>query len=287
MMNKENDILLEISKIKNLPPLPESSIRIISAVNDPDIPVDALVDVLALSPVLVARLLGLANSAFFARAGEIVDLRIAIIQVLGLNLVKSMALSIVLNVELKTNSCEMFDANFFWSHSLVTAYIAQKIAQQIKDPLILPNIAYTSGLLLNIGLIAAIHVFPETLNAIFAKKVQTNGGVANELFFLLGKNQYDIGSILLERWQLPEVYQTITAQFRKSDFNGEEKGFVKMIELSHWAAIFVVEDKMDELPDFSDLLNEVSFSTDMLSKIMDDIYSSKDGILELAAIIGE
>ena len=55
MMNKENDILLEISKIKNLPPLPESSIRIISAVNDPDIPVDALVDVLALSPVLVAR----------------------------------------------------------------------------------------------------------------------------------------------------------------------------------------------------------------------------------------
>ena len=96
-------------------------------------------------------------------------MKIAIIQVLGLNLVKSLALSIVLNVELKTTQCKNFDSNYFWGHALITAIMANKFALKLRNELIAPNIAYTSGLLLNIGLLVSINIFPNELNKIFSK----------------------------------------------------------------------------------------------------------------------
>jgi len=285
-MSQNKDIGLEISKIKNLPPLPEASIRIITAVNDPDITVEEVVDVLALSPVLVARLLGLANSAYFGRAGQINDFRIAIIQVLGLNLVKSLSLSIVLNVELQATKCKTFEADFFWSHALVTALISQKIALKLNDEAISPNIAYTSGLLLNIGLLAAIQIFPETLDNILAKVDRIEGAVSAEMQLVLGVNQYEIGHVLLERWKLPVIYQTALEQFRQNDYQGEERKLAILLELSHWAAIYIVDNKMDEIPSFSEQLKSLPFSQKEFLDIIDVIFHNKEDINELAAVIG-
>jgi len=285
-MSQSKDIELEISKIKNLPPLPEASIRIITAVNDPDISIEEMVSVLALSPVLVARLLGLANSAYFGRSGQISDLRIAIIQVLGLSLVKSFALSIVLNVELQTTKCKSFEPSFFWSHALVTALIAQKIALHLNDELIPPNIAYTSGLLLNIGLLAAIQILPETLNDVLVKADHIEGRVSAEMKSVMGKNQYEIGCTLLGRWKLPTIYQIVLEQFRQNDFQGNERRLVLLLELSHWAAIYIVDDKIDEMPGFLSQLQGLSFSEKGFLDIIDSIYHKKDDINELASVIG-
>jgi len=281
----QNKIDLEISKIKNLPPLPEESIRIISAVNDPEITVEELVDVLSFSPVLVARLLGLANSAFFGRAGKINDLRIAIIQVLGLNLVKSLALSIVLNVELKTAECKNFDAEFFWGHALVTALIAQKLAKNMDDELLQPNIIYTSGLLLNIGLLAAIYIYPAEVNEVLANSDRMEGSVLNEMQSTVGKTQYEIGAVLLERWQLPNVYQEIIKQFRQSNLQTEEARVVKLLELSHWVAAYIVNDKADEMPDFSDELTHLLISEELFVQVVEETVINKDNVKELASVI--
>lgn len=284
-MEQYKNIDLEISKIKNLPPLPEASIRIISAVNDSDISVEELVDVLTLSPVLVARLLGMANSSYFGRAGQIDDLKIAIIQVLGLNLVKSLALSIVLNVELKTTQCKNFDSNYFWTHALITAFIANKFALKLKNEAISPNIAYTSGLLLNIGLLVSISIFPDELNKIFSKVDPIEGSVLNEMQHLLGENQYQMGSVLLERWKLPVVYQEVLKQYRQKEYQEDENQLVLLLELSHWVAVYIIKDKVDALPDFSDLLDKLSLSKKFFSAVVKDIEQTKDNVFELATVI--
>lgn len=284
-MEQYKNIDLEISKIKNLPPLPEASIRIISAVNDSDISVEELVDVLTLSPVLVARLLGMANSSYFGRAGQIDDLKIAIIQVLGLNLVKSLALSIVLNAELQTTKCKNFDSNYFWTHALITAIIANKFALKLKNEAISPNIAYTSGLLLNIGLLVSISIFPDELNKIFSKVDPIEGSVLNEMQHLLGENQYQMGSVLLERWKLPVVYQEVLKQYRQKEYQEDENQLVLLLELSHWVAVYIIKDKVDALPDFSDLLDKLSLSKKFFSAVVKDIEQTKDNVFELATVI--
>lgn len=284
-MSQIEDIKIEVAKIKNLPPLPESSIRIISAVNNPDVSIDKLVEVILLSPVLTARLLGLANSAYFGRAGQIKDLRVAIIQVLGLNLVKGLALSIVLNVELDTSKCKLFDANYYWNHALVTAVIAEKLAAHISDGEMSLNTVYTSGLLLNIGLLVAVYLFPSELNEIFATSDKIEGSVLEQMLIVLGVTQYNLGGFLLERWRLPETYQTVINEFRQPDYIGKEKLITDLLELTHWVGAYIVTEKHEEMPDFSDLLHRLSLSTDLLNTVVTDVVNNKDRIKELANVI--
>jgi HD-like signal output (HDOD) protein len=285
-MSSAEKMALEIAKIKNLPPLPEASIKIISAVNDPDISVNELVEVISLSPTLMARLLGLSNSSYFGRAGQIKDLRVAIIQVLGLNLVKSLSLSIALNVELDTSQCKLFDANFFWSHALSTALVAQKIAVHLDNELMAPNIVYTSGLLLNIGLLAAVYIFPVEMNNVFANSEQTDGAVSKQMIESFGQTQYDLAGILLERWQLPKVYQNTIKEFRRPEFEGDEKILAELLELSHSIGYYIIADNNEEMPDFSYLLNKLSLSQELVDNIIAELKENKDNINELAAVIG-
>jgi HD-like signal output (HDOD) protein len=60
--------------------------KIIEAMNDSGITIKELATLISVSPALAARLSGLANSGC---AGNVSDLRVAIIRVLGLDLVKS------------------------------------------------------------------------------------------------------------------------------------------------------------------------------------------------------
>ena len=276
---------LEIAKIKNLPPLPETSVRIIAAVNDPDISINELVDIIFLSPSLMARLLGLANSSYFGRAGQIKDLRTAIIQVLGLNLVKSLALSIALNVELDTSKCKLFDAKYFWSHALITALLAEKLAKHLDNELMTANIVYTSGLLLNIGLLAAVYILPGEMNNIFANSERTEGDISKKMLESFGRTQYDLAGILLERWKLPEVYQKTIREFRQPDFKGKEKILAELLELTHSIGRYIVTDNDEEMPDFSRLSNKLCLSQELVGNIIAEVVENKENIDELALVI--
>jgi len=275
----------EISKIKNLPSLPEESIRIITAVNDPDISIDELVQVISQSPSLTARLLGLANSAFFGHPGKISDLRIAIIQVLGISLVKSLALSIVLNTEFDTSKCPLFDPRLFWHHALITAQLAQQFCRKINVNKLEPNTLYTAGLLLNIGLLAAIYIAPEKINEVFLETDYTEGSVSARLKKILGEDQYAMGGILMDRWKLPTIYQTITKNFKNPDFEGEEKTAIALLQLCHWVAAYIVTDKYSDCPDFSGFLPPLSLSQTIFDTTITDIIDRQEGTKELASAI--
>ncbi len=285
-MKQSININQEISKIKNLPPLPEESVRIITAINDPDISIDELVNVISLSPVLIARLLGLANSAYFGRAGQITDLRKAIIQVLGLNLVKSLVLSIVINVELDTSKCQLFNTKFFWSHALCTAFIAQKLVTYLKDERLEQSTVYTSALLLNIGLLASVQCFPDKINEVLSGSDHAEGSVSKQMLEIIGKTQYEIGEILLSRWQLPQIYLTVLKEFRSKKFAGNEKQMIVLLEFSHWLGGCIISNEEDEVPDLSGMMQELALPKKHLKKVIDDIIKNKDNINELAIVIG-
>lgn len=284
-MTKEQGIQLKIAKIKNLPPLPEAGIKIIAAVNDPEISVDDLVNAVSLSPALLARLLGLANSAYFGRTGQIKDLRVAIIQVLGTNLVKSLALSIVLNVELDTTKCRLFDADIFWNQALITSLVAQKLTAYCDDENLLPCVVYTSGLLLEIGLLAAVYTAPEEMNQIFSE-MKEGEFLSEKMLAELGQTQYQLGGILLERWHLPEIYQIALKEFHQPMFDGEEKKLILLLELSKTIASFIRTNELEEMPDLSELFEPLSLSKGQIKKVIRDVDNKKDDIKELATFLG-
>ncbi len=282
---KSESYQLQLNKIKNLPPLPEVSIRIINTVNDPEVTVNELVDVLSLSPSLAARLLGLANSAYFGCSRPVNELRLAIIQVLGLNLVKSLSLSIALNVQLDTLECRAFKADFHWSNALTTAVLAQKLSESVKDQLMSPITVYTAGLLLNIGILVAVFLFPKEMNEVFLDCEESQESVVSGIQRKFGENPYKLGFQLLNNWGLPDVYQIVLREYDSPDYFGEERKLIMLLQLSQSLSKMIHKDTIVVVSEFDSMLGELSLSADRLSTVVNEIIESRQEIQELATII--
>jgi HD-like signal output (HDOD) protein len=194
--NTKQALQWQVNSLRNLPVLPEASLRILEAINTPDVCLDKLVVALSLSPGLVARLLGLANSAYFSRGKCITDLRAAVFQVLGMDLVKVLATGVIFNVQFDTAKCRAFDSEYFWTRSLITAVSAQKLASEVDDLQDLTSSAiYTSGLLLNIGILVLGYAMPEQLNDILLHCKKNNLSINDEITRQLSQSHFQLGGM--------------------------------------------------------------------------------------------
>jgi HD-like signal output (HDOD) protein len=278
-------INLQISTIKNLPDLPAAHMKIIEAVNDPDISINNLTTAISVSPVLVGRLLGLANSAYFGCAGNIRDLRIAIIRVLGLDLVKSLIMGVVLNLPLDTRQCSQFNSEKFWMDALLTATLSQQFSLLIHDEALSPSTLHTAGLLLNIGLIAAVYLLPEEANLILLNSQKNSTSVSREMTCLIGKNQYELGGLLLAHWHLPSIYVTAIKEFKNSGYSGEEKKMIDLLSLCFALAKKILSDQHEELPPLIKKLESFGLSAAGVQQVINQVFARKDNIYAAALAI--
>lgn len=231
-MNTPRSTRLEIHKLRTLPALPEATKRILDAVNDPDLSLEKIAHTLAESPSLTARLLGLANSAYFGRSGSIRTIQDAIIQVLGLNLVKCITVSILLNDSLDTRKCASFDGKRFWCCAIVTSSLAQELAEKVPaEPKPDAAVAYSAGLISNIGLLAMVCAFPELMEGIFEERRQTEKPVSELLRQHYEVDQYMAGKWLAQRWQLPDLCKRVIAHHSDPNYGGPDRELVRLIGL--------------------------------------------------------
>lgn len=282
----QSALQLKINKLKNLPKLPEASMKILEAINDPDICIDKLASVLSMSPDLTARLLGLANSAYFGQDRSINDVRTAIFQVLGLQLVKSLALGIVLNVQFDTKKCRAFDTEYFWMRSLLTAVIAQKLVTAAKSKNLVASTAYTAGLLLNIGILVMGYLLPEELNTILVRCKKNNLSISNEIARDLGQSYFHLGFSLLQKWHLSILYQNILNYFDDKAYQGEEADLILLLKASQKISGMLLNDDEISLTDIEELAEAISIPVNDLSEMISILSENKHEIQNLAQIMG-
>jgi len=134
-----------------LPSFPDVVINIRTALEDPTCTSEHLADVVRTDPVLVAKLLIAANSAYHNRAGiEIVDLNLAISR-LGFEVVRNTAITLAVEQIFNASKHEdLRDAmKGIWQDSLSLASMAFVIARQAQT--INADNAFLGGLLHEIG----------------------------------------------------------------------------------------------------------------------------------------
>ncbi|MCQ8102524.1 HDOD domain-containing protein [Methylomonas sp. SURF-2] len=284
-----DDVLREsiesrINKLKNLPALPEASVKILAAVNDPDVDIDKLVKVIALSPALVARLLGLANSAFFAQSRQIDDLHTAIVRVLGLQMVKSLSLGILLNVQLDARQCKCFDSQSFWMHSLITAVAAQKLAGIDGGRDLSAANAYTGGLLLHIGLLVVAYLFPKELDVILCRGPSDYRHIETEVQKYFGQSHYQMGYILLKKWRLPEFFLSMLRDIDSKEPVEERAAFVRCILAGQRICYALLDDNADE-SGLEPVAQQAGLPFDQVVMVFRTMLNNKDNVQKLAAEI--
>jgi len=193
--------------IAALPPLPATAQEILTCFGDEFIDADKVTAVVEGDPGICAKLLGLANSAYFGLAEPVNSIGEAISRVLGVDTVRSLVLAMAIQQSFNSKGCPGFNTERFWLQSLLSAECCKKIAaaDESADDAV-RDLAYSAGLCHNLGLMALAHMEPKRASKVF----MAHGGGADPdslsaLFLKEFATDHKIMTAELARvWSLPE-----------------------------------------------------------------------------------
>ena len=177
----------------NLPPLPETCLKVRKLLQDDDCSAKHLANTIATDTALAARIMKVANSALYTRTQAADDLQAAIKR-LGNSLIGSLVngLAIMPIFSFSQNRLQEAEAQIK-QHSLSTAALTYGLCQQHKH---LNHFeGYLAAMLQNIGSIAILSYQK------FPKDLLEN---KEDLIAFLCEQHIPIGSHLLRHWQFPE-----------------------------------------------------------------------------------
>src|ERR1700759_663434 len=142
--------------LRLVPPFPTVAQRILALVNDPDANVADLSDLVKADPSFAAELLRFANSALLGARRKVTSLQMAIV-VVGIDRVKAIATLVSMN-RMVRHSVRTEALRKVWTHSLVTAVIAEEISRVAR---VGRDSSYTAGLLHNLGTLGLMSAYPD------------------------------------------------------------------------------------------------------------------------------
>ncbi|MDQ6640371.1 MAG: HDOD domain-containing protein [Pseudomonadota bacterium] len=144
-----------------LPTIPRVVQQLIAALRDPDVDTRNIGEALAQDPILSAKVLRLANSAFFGgqRSMSSIDAAVALIGIQALN-----RLIVACGVSAPFKEIPGIDLNVFWRDALVAATAANKMAPRLQAD---AEEAYTCGLLHATGHLILCQTYPDIADAMF------------------------------------------------------------------------------------------------------------------------
>jgi len=212
----------KIQLLKELPPLPVMAQKILSMSND-EADIQVLADTLEKDPCLSARIIGLANAAYFGWPGGVRTMYDAIYKVLGLKMVKNLAVGLILGGLFRPEKCGTFSVERYWFNAVATAIMAQNLFPHMPPALRLglDNI-YLDGLLHDIGLPALVHLFPEEMDRVFPRRNGQDGRSLGEISRdILGIAPSQAGGLLARKWHLPEDFVCVIEYHDDPGYEGE------------------------------------------------------------------
>lgn len=213
-MDKQRPLYEELIAVESIPPMPATAARLLALAADPDVAIDRLAEVIERDPPLSARLLGIANSAFYAPRHPVMTIKVAIIRVLGITMVRNMAFGMALSGGLSTANCSRFDLTSYWVMALGTADLASGLARAAKvEGMPDPDTAYLAGLLHNLGELLLVHVRPHDMNEALRRFAEDPSiPLEQHERDVMGMDLWGAGAFLARHWQLPPVIATTIEQ---------------------------------------------------------------------------
>lgn len=249
----------EIQQQKELPTLSPNVQRILTACEDHDVSQTALAEILGESPTIAARILGLANSAFFGQQGGVHSLPRAI-AVLGMVTVRSIAAGLALSGVFDTRRCPGFRAERYWVAAVLTATLAQQLTPQVAAGVRPPaDTVYLAGLLHNIGLLALVHLHPVEMDQAFAAYAAAPDRtltLGEQIHAVIEIDHYQAGVWLGSKWHFPRDLLLVMEHHYNPAYRGDHWPLVLIEGLAaRWANQIVDErDTLDHEPEAMTIL---------------------------------
>jgi putative nucleotidyltransferase with HDIG domain len=259
--------------IIGLPTLPTVVSKMIQLVDNPKTSAVSLARLISTDQALTARILKLANSAYYGFSGEISTVNMAIV-VLGFNTVKDMGLSLsVFDVFKKMGQSKNFDISRFWEHSIACGVASRMLTDEYCRRYSAE--AFVAGLLHDIGKVVLNQYFNKEFNEIM--ELAANGLTLDDAELqVLGTSHARIGAWLAEKWNLPKIISESLLYHHSPWESGKDQVLVALICFADYICHIsgMGNSGRVELPILDEKIWEI-FQTNGISLEVSDIESKK------------
>ena len=205
---RDNVIRRTVGAVGELPCLPRTAAALMRALEDPDVPVSRIGHIVGQDVAISAKVMQLANSAFFGRSQEVTTIPHAV-AVLGVEVLKQLVIAAeIFRAFQPRRHIEGFALDRIQSHS----HLAAAIAARLPLPKAVVPAATIGALLHDAGKLVLASRLPLECERI--RRLTIGGRLSFQAAEeqVLGASHAEIGSYLLALWGLPPLVVSAVAR---------------------------------------------------------------------------
>ncbi len=189
-----------IEELRTLPTLPPVAVKILEVASDENSSRREITRLVETDQSLTAKILRIANSAFLGVSCEVATVEKAT-ALLGLDFIRSMALSILVVNTFENEENGSFDMSAFWHHSFACAIAGELLAEKLHYPR--PEEAFVAGLLHDLGKLVLFRWNPDLYLSVVALAQESHSSLLQQEESQLGIGHTKVAKILMESWKFP------------------------------------------------------------------------------------
>jgi len=234
-VNSHVNLKVAIRNINALPTIPVIAQKILALDLDSNEGEIAMLKLIEKDPQISAKLIGLANTPFFASSKRISTLLEAVV-LLGTSRVKTVTLGVAFMTSMEKKSGGKLDIQALWLHSFCIAIAMRTLSRAMPlDSRPFLDEIFFAGLLHDIGYMVLNHLDRDRSDVLHSRFASEKGRLSTEIEAeLLEMNHCELGAELGSYWSLPD---TIVAVIRyHHDPNNENAALgqplVRMLNLA-------------------------------------------------------
>lgn len=187
-----------VGKLQKLPALSVVLTELLESFEKESLDIPQLAGKIGRDQGLAARVLRVANSAFYGYPSRIASINDAVV-VLGFGNVRALAIAGGV-IEQFSSRQEGFDRLAFWRHSIGTAVCAKVLAEHVGRN---PETAFTAGLLHDIGKLVMDIYFTKEFNLVLNYCMQEDCTIVAAEREITGCDHSQVGYEVAKQWKFP------------------------------------------------------------------------------------
>lgn len=201
-MSQSKSIEEIVRQTPDLPTIPAAALAVMRESESATSTANSVAKHIANDQALAARVLRLANSAYYGLAGEVTDLQECVV-VLGMRCIRNLSMvAATYPWMIRPLKGYGLEPKQMWTHSFGVAVAAQRVAKETRAAD--PDLAFTAGLLHNIGKVVLSVCLEKELGKVvrLAEMSKISFDAAEKK--VLGFDHCEVGEYLGRMWNLPK-----------------------------------------------------------------------------------
>lgn len=287
-------VLPDLKEIANammdLKPIPQVALKILRLVGKDDYDIRDISEEVRRDQVISAKTLQLSNSSIFAIPRKIDSLDHALLLIGRDQLVKLVISASVRRLfEPDTQGYSLCKGGLY-HHAIGTAIIAEKLAQITGK--VLPGLAYTAGLLHDIGKVALDQYVSAAYPLFYRNLSQENKSFLDSEKSILGTDHTEAGYELATKWGFPDSLATVIRHHHHPEKETEFRTLTSMIYIANLlmekfnASLELEQTFSENLPQrLTEIGLSISSLPDLVDALPENVFknSLENGFQEVAA----